>query len=135
MNISTFAEQHRLKVSRDECGDACVLGRIGTSNIYEYSANELGVMFITDGKKAPRTGLWKKFSAACFAAGMTLRQSGDAEGSFSFDPTDRAEAKVAIKGIRARVKRQMTPDRVAAMTATLAKARFYRSEPWQEAIS
>ena len=88
-------------------------------------------MFIADGKKAPRTGLWNSFRAACVAAGMTARQTGDAEGAFSFDPEDDRQAKVAIKVIRARTKRRMTPEsleRLAIMRQSLQK-------PLVEAVS
>ncbi len=122
--IRTFAEQHRLKTSREDCGDfvdLLVTGKQG--QIYECSDTELGVMFVTDGKKPPRTGLWNRFKAACLGVGMTLRQVGDAEGSFTFNPADPKQAKVAIKGIRARVKRQMTPESLARLASTSFKAK------------
>jgi hypothetical protein len=125
MLIEDFVKQNRLKITKDNCGDPIITGRIGQSNIYEYSDAELGVMFITGGKKSPRTGLWNKFKAACLGVGMTPRQVGDAEGSFSFDPTNSTQAKVAIKGIRARVKRQMTREslaRLATMRQSIAQS-------------
>src|SRR5437879_4270642 len=81
LNISEFASQYRLKLTRDECGDLVIAGRVGLSTIYEHSDGLFGVMFITD---AARTGLWNKFQSACLAAGMTPCQVGDAEGSFTF---------------------------------------------------
>jgi len=129
MTITEFAAQHRLKVTKDDCGDPVIAGRIDESNIYEYGDNELGVMFIT-GNKPPRTGLFNKFRAACLAVGMTLRQVGDAEGAFSFDPTDPKQAKVAIRGIRARVKRQMTSESLAR----LATIGFRAPKPTVEAL-
>lgn len=124
MDITEFAMQHRLKVTKDDCGDPVIAGRIDESNIYEYSLDgTLGVMFITDGKKAPRTGLWNKFQAACLDAGMTPRQVGDAEGAFSFDPANAKQAKTAIKGIRARIKRVMTPEQLAKLAKVGFKAR------------
>jgi hypothetical protein len=134
MTIQAFATDHRLKVTKDTCDDPAIMGRIGQSNIYEYSADELGVMFITDGKKEPRTQTWNKFKAACLGAGMTIHQSGDAEGAFSFDPTNKTQARVAIKGIKARVKRQMTPEQASAGAARLAKYRFLDQKPLQEAV-
>src|SRR5438477_8548961 len=117
MMISEFAAVHRLRLAKDECGDPVIFGRIGSSNIYDYGDGELGVMFIADG--APRTGLWNKFKTACLAAGMTLRQSGDAEGTFTFSPESKQQAKLAIKGIRARAKRQVSPEQAAAGAARL----------------
>jgi hypothetical protein len=117
MQIVDFATKHRLKITRDECGDPVIVGRIGQSNIYEYSDTELGVMFITDGRKPPRTGLCNTFKAAC-EAGMTLRQNGDAEAAFSFNLSNPEQAKVAIKGIRARFRREMTPEALARLAVT-----------------
>jgi hypothetical protein len=117
VNLSQFAEAHRLKLTKDDCGDPVITGRIGQSNIYEHSPPELGVAFITDGKKDPRTGLFNTFKIACLSAGMNLRQAGDAEGVFTFDPGDREQATVAIKGIRARAKRRISPEQAARLAA------------------
>lgn len=124
--IREFATEHRLKITRDgegEDSELVILGRIGESQIYQHSDTELGVLFMTDGRKPPRTGLFNTFRDACIEAGMTAHQIGDAEGSFLFDPKNTEQARVAIKGIRARVKRQMSPERIATLTATLARAR------------
>lgn len=128
--IAEFAAIHRLKyvrVGEGEDIERVVLGRIGQSSIYEYSETELGVSFMTDGRKAPRTELWNKFHAACLSAGMTPRQIGDAEGSFSFDPKNSKQAKVAIQGIRARVKRQLSPEQAQAGAARLPATRLAKS--------
>src|SRR5438045_419305 len=136
MDIFEFAARHRLKLGKDDCGDPVVFGRIGSSNVYDYGDGALGVMFIADG--APRTGLWNKFKSACLEAGMTLRQSGDAEGAFTFSPESKQQAKVAIKGIRARAKRQVSPEQAAAGSARLLLARqaqILAQKPQEEVIS
>ena len=74
-------------------------------------------MFITDGREDPRTNLYKKFKATCLEAGMTRRQSGDAEGAFSFNPANKLQTKAAIKGIRARAKRTVSPEQLARLAA------------------
>jgi hypothetical protein len=130
MTIQEFAERNRVKCAHDACGDPVIRGRIDESNIYEYSDTELGVAFITDAGKPPRTGLWKGFKVACLSAGMTLRQEGDAEGCFSFDPTNETQAKVALKGIRVRIKKQMSPE----MLAHLAEARLKVKKPLTAAL-
>jgi len=130
--ITEFASKHSLKsvrVGEGEDIERVILGRIGQSSIYEYSETELGVSFMTDGKKAPRTGLFNIFKAACLSVGMTVRQIGDAEGSFSFSPKDSRQAKVAIQGIRARVKRQMSPKQRQAGAARLAAFRLAKPLP------
>ena len=129
MDIKKFAAEHRLKLTRDGEGEDIeyvIAGRVGQSQIYEHGEGLLGVAFITSGKLPPRTGLFNTFCAACREAGMTSHQVGDTEGSFLFDPADLRQAKAAIRGVRARAKRQMSPERVAALTATLAAARRAR---------
>jgi hypothetical protein len=100
-------------------------GRIDESNIYEYSDVELGVAFVTSAKKSPRTGLWKRLKVACLSAGMRLRQEGEAEGCFTFDPTNPEQAKVALKGIRVRFRKQPSAEQLAS----LAKTAFKRKSP------
>jgi len=39
MKITEFANIHHLKVSRDDCGDPVVKGKLG--DLYEYSPSEL----------------------------------------------------------------------------------------------
>ena len=137
MNLNEFAARHRLKMTKDECGDLVIPGRVGSSNIYEYGDDALGVMFVTDVAEPPRTNLWNKFKAACLATGMMLRQSGDAEGAFTFAPDNAAQSKLAIKGIRARTKRQLSPEQAAAGAARLLAARqgqILARKPQQEVI-
>jgi hypothetical protein len=111
------------------------MGRIGESNIYEYSKSRLGVIFVPD---VPRAVKYNRFQAACLAAGMTQVQSADGEGAFIFDPADSKQANVAIKGIRARVRRQLTPEQRARLANYGFKgqnAQNSPSRPAQEAIS
>jgi len=135
LDIKAFATEHRLKVTRDGEGEDIehvIVGRIGQSQIYQHSQELLGVLFMSDGRKPPRTGLFNTFRDACIAVGMTPHQIGDAEGTFLFDPMNPEQAKAAIKGIRARVKRQMSPERIATLTMTLSRARLKVSNPCQE---
>ena len=134
--IKAFATVHRLKTVREGEGEDIeyvIPGRLGISSIYEWAPTELAVSFIPDGRKAPRTGLWNTFKAACISAGMIPRQIGDAEGTFSFSPINKTQAMVAIKGIKTRVKRQMSPEQAQAGAARLARHRFEAKTPKQEA--
>ncbi len=137
MTLEMFAKKNQLRFTKDAYGDPVIEGRIGESNISEYSATEFSVAFVTEGKKPPRTGLFNTFKAACLDAGMILRQLGDAEGIFTFDPENDAQAKVAIRGIRAKAKRQISPELAAAGAARLVAARnsrFLAQNPQQEAL-
>jgi hypothetical protein len=134
MKLEYFAKQYRLKVTKDVCGDSVIMGRIGDSNVYEYSDGQLGVMFIS---AKTRTGLFNRFKAVCLTVGMKPIQMGDAEGAFMFDPTNKEQAKVAIKGIRARVRRQLTPEQRSRLANVGFKARNAQnlaSSPTVEAI-
>lgn len=56
LSIEKFAEQHRMKTRRDDCGETIVAGRQG--QIYEYSKTELGVMFMPPPTKDDSWGRW-----------------------------------------------------------------------------
>lgn len=129
MTLKDFAEQYRLKLKFDECGDPVIQGRPDQTNIYEYSldGSRFGAMFMTSSKKSPRTQLWRKFQSACLDAGMTPHQIGDAEGSFLFDPSNQTQAKVAIRAAKAKARKRISPERRAALVATLAAARVARA--------
>ncbi len=118
MTLTTFAEQHRLKLMRDDCGDAVIRGKLG--HLYEYNSTELGLCFMP--ADDPRTRLWNNTNKACLAAGMTLRQNGDAEGCLSFDPASKEQAKLAIKAVVARPKRQLSPEQLARLASVGFKA-------------
>jgi hypothetical protein len=126
LDIIKFAAEYRLKITKDGTtgeDELVIDGRVGQSRIYQYDTESLAVAFITDGKQAPRTGLFNTFKSACVEAGMTPTQIGDAEGVFTFDPSNPKQAKVAIRGIRARAKRQVSPEQAAAGAARLAGIR------------
>jgi hypothetical protein len=69
----------------------------------------MGTMLITPASKPARTIFWNKMRGACQAAGMTLRQNGDAEGSFSFDPKNDQQVKLAMQLAGVRPKRKAIP--------------------------
>jgi hypothetical protein len=135
--LADFAEKNRLKVKRDDLGDAIILGKQG--HLYEYSATELGVMFMPPstesepwGRWCPKT--WGNLMRAAAAAGMTLRQNGDSEGCLSFDPKNSEQAKLAIKIAKVRPKRQSTPDQVARFLAAVQNARSKAFDPLQKEV-
>ena len=130
MTLKDFAERYRLRLAKDECDDPVIWGRPDQTNIFEHAidGSRFGVMFMTDGRKPPRTELWRKFQSACLAAGMTSNQVGDAEGTFLFDPADDAQAKTAIRVARVPRRKQLSPERREAMVAVLAAARAKRQQ-------
>jgi hypothetical protein len=120
MNLENFATKYRLKTRRspDDENELVVNGKQG--QVYEYSNNELAVSFMPGLVNGRGVGTWcpKRWSNIRRNAetlGMTLRQNGDSEGSLSFDPLNREQAKLAIQIARARQKRQMSPEAKAKL--------------------
>ena len=134
MNLEQFASKHRLKTRRspEDDGELVVNGKKG--QIYQYSESELAVAF-TPGLDKNRfgQGSWcpKKWGNLCreaLAAGMTIRQNGDSEGALSFDPANADLARLAIKISGSKVKRQLSADQIARLTATLRSGREKATE-------
>ena len=60
---------------------------------------------------------------------MTLRQNGDSEGSLSFDPSNREQAKLAIKIAGARPKRVLSPEHKAKLLTSSPLLLNFASPP------
>ncbi|MGC2182301.1 MAG: hypothetical protein WA637_03365 [Terriglobales bacterium] len=131
-HLVRFAAKHNLRVQRDDCNDPVILGKLG--HLYEYDSTELALMILPSGR-TPRPRLWNSKRERCMAAGMTLRQNGDAEGALSFNPEDKALAKLAIRMAGARPKRQMSPERRKAQLIVLEKARQVRKNSIRKGTS
>ena len=127
MDLSKFAKKYRLTLKIDNAdGTEVIFGRTG--QIYEYDLNLLCVMFIfpKDAKARPRG--WHNARTKCLAAGMTLRQNGDAEGSLSFDPENAEQARLAIRIAGAMRKRRLSEQLREEQAAQAAYARKFRDD-------
>jgi hypothetical protein len=116
MTIKEFAAKFKLRTKRDEDGEDIVLAKLG--QIYAYSDTQFGVMFLT---KSAR--LWNSRRQECEAAGMPCTQDGDTEGTLLFDPENKDQAKVAIRAVGARRKKELSPELRAQMAARLKNVR------------
>src|SRR5215471_271485 len=76
--IENFAQQHRLKIRRDECGDPIIPGKYG--HIFEWSDTRLGVIYMPDGEQSPNIRNWNKRRRKLIAAGCKITQDADGEG-------------------------------------------------------
>lgn len=112
MDIRAFANEYRLRTRRDEDGGRIVPGKHGKIDPYDIAT--LAVMILGS---TPRK--WGFARRAGEAAGMTVLQDGDAEGTLLFDPSNAEQARTAIKIAAAKRKRIMSP----AQREVLAKAR------------
>jgi hypothetical protein len=123
--LDRFASTHNLKIRRDECGDPIVSGKHG--HIYEADGR-LGVCLLDNRPSLPtkaRTLLNLRRKA--LAAGFTPHQLGEAESILLFDPEDKEQASLAIRLVRAKAKRTLTPERRAALFQQMARVRQYRT--------
>ena len=119
MTLESFAEQYRAKIRRDETdGTDTILGRLG--QIYEYGDDQLAVMFLPAGESSARK--WAAVKRQAEVVGMTLRQSGDDEGVFTFNPADPQQCQVALKIAGVKVRRQMSPERLGRLATFEFKA-------------
>jgi hypothetical protein len=122
MTITDFATQHRLKTKHDKGDDTTIIpGKAG--QLYEYSDEEFAVMYILPATKPARPRVWEQdVRPVRRAAGMVLRQKGDAEGALSFNPENREQVKLAIKLAGVKRKRQMSEKQKAVAEAALRLA-------------
>jgi hypothetical protein len=126
-NITEFASKHNLqKPTLDPDTSMVIHGKTG--QLYEFSDSRLGVIYSSAIKGGSRykdktSQRNNTAQAECLAVGMTLEQQGDLECSFSFDPSDSKQSRVAIKTAGAKAKRQYSEAAILARTARLAQWR------------
>jgi hypothetical protein len=111
--IETFAQQHRLKVTRDECNDQAIQGRRG--HLY-FDGAELCLM-VLDGKPAIASK-WKALGGKLWLGDKT---EGVQDVKITGIPLENA--RPAIRMCRIKPKRIMTEAQRAVAFAALGKAR------------
>ncbi len=122
MTIGNFAHQRRLKLRHDPDDYTTIIaGREGHSHLFEYSDDLFGVMIMPETGTAHR---WKLARAAFELAGMVIRQSGDQEGTASFDPANSEQVKIAMKYAKVRPRRQLSPQHRSRLSAANQDTRF-----------
>ena len=110
--IQEFAKKYRLHTRRDTDGTDIIPGKLG--HLYEYCSSSMGMLFLPPGE--PRTRLWNTIRQKALAAGMVLRQDGDAEGALSFQAANPEQARLAIRLVKVRAKRNASPAQLANLT-------------------
>lgn len=101
--VKQFAETYRVRARRDECGELIIPGRIG--HVYEHGTGRFGVYLECATKRA-----WKSAKRTLTAAGFTIRQNGDLEGTALFNPANEQQARLALEIARVRKRRVVTPE-------------------------
>jgi hypothetical protein len=113
--LAGFAEQYRLRVKRDECGDLVIRGKFGY--LYELDAGRFGIVLESPADNGHSDKTLRARKRRAIAAGFLLRQEGDCEAVLLFDPWDAKQAALAVQMIHARKIRQAAPPTDAQLRA------------------
>lgn len=150
MTLVEFAEQYRVRTRQDECGETIIPGKMWKvqpksnfagpnrlwqygNQIYEHGNGQFGLLLmfpVDNGKEIGGSGKsakWVNAQKKLIAAGFTIRQKGDAEGTALFNPEDKAQARFALKLAGIKTRRQLSPERRAALASQLAAARAQKA--------
>jgi hypothetical protein len=131
LGLGEFATRYRLKTSMDECGETVIWGKHG--QVYEWGPGRLGAMYIPDeacrhrGKPKPAklsARKWGNARRALQKGGFELIQNGDWEGMLLFDAENVDQASLAIRILRIKRRRKLSPEQAAKAAETLRKFRF-----------
>jgi len=128
--IGQFAEKYREKTKRDECGDTIIPGKTG--HIAEGFVAGFGICAMESTRKR-----WGNVRRKLEAAGFLVRQDADTEGVAIFDPANKHQAKLALRLVRVKTRRQMvapSPAQLAVRERFARNSRLNRSLPEQAGI-
>ena len=132
--IKEFAEQHKLTAKTDSCGETVIPGNPRDAkrvedrpHIFDNGDGRLGVCYLDTGP-APSVAKYRNAQRKMLAAGFVQNQSGDAEGTLLFDPANKEQSKLAIKVVKARPNRQLSPGRLELLKAQGAMLASFRSD-------
>jgi hypothetical protein len=131
MNLQTFAEQYRLRVRKDSCGDEVIPGRradkAGPDRVeaHHHVYEEAGKFFAY--LNFPTTGRWNNARRRLVTAGLAPVVDTDLDGILAFNPDDGSQVQTLLKLIGVRVRRQLTPEQREQLRARLAKKECHSS--------
>jgi len=128
-SIKEFAEKYRVRTKRDSCGEDIITGKRVPKDmpkrveyachVYDHGDGRFGLLLLLKTKRA-----WNNAKKELTAAGFTIKQNGDTEGTALFNPEDQTQAGLAFKLARIRARREMTPEARAAASERLRLARL-----------
>ncbi len=132
--LQSFAERHRLKIKLESCRDPIIPGKKTATgmpdrveyrnHIYDHGdGGTLGLclMFSTKAR-------WTYAKKKLLAVGFVIRLDGDTEGTALFDPADFQQARLAIRIVGAKRRRELTAGDRLDRAARLKRARSRKSE-------
>ncbi len=118
MTIEKFAEQFRLRIARDECGDKIIRGKRG--HLY-FAGSELCLMVI-DGTPAIRSH-WESLGGKLWQGDISPNAHCRRVQDIKIESIPLQNALAAIKMVRARQKRVLSTDALEASRERMLKAR------------
>jgi hypothetical protein len=118
MNIEQFAEQFRLRITRDECGDKIIPGKRG--HLY-FAGGELCAMVI-DGAPAKRSR-WEALGGRLWLGDVSPNQAGRRVQDVKVGAIPPQKAQAAIEMVRCRQKRVLSAEELEASRKHMLKAR------------
>lgn len=116
MTVEAFAEQHRLRLRRNDCGEHFIPCRRG--QILDYGDGRFGVMILND---SPR--VWGNARRSMEAAHFEILQDGEEEGVGLFDPTNARQVKVAFKVAKPCRRKNLSEETLAKLSRQVRIAR------------
>jgi hypothetical protein len=131
--ITLFAETYRVRIKKDSCGELIIPGSLRladmperleyASHLYEYGdGRRFGVLLTFQSKKG-----WTDAKRVLLAAGFTVVQDGDTEGTALFDPHDDRQARLALKFARVRPRRTLSKEQREALSVRMQHARRFKT--------
>jgi hypothetical protein len=105
MNIQDFADQFRLRITRDECNDKIISGKRG--HLY-FAGGKLCLMVI-DGAPAIRRH-WEALGGRLWMGDISLSAKGQRVQDVKIEDIPIENAATAIKMVRARQKRVLSSE-------------------------
>jgi hypothetical protein len=128
MNLTQFAEQYRLKIRKDACGDELIAARkidrgiIAAMDRLEdhHHVHEIDgrfFLYVNYSTKARMNVARKKL----VPAGALIINDGETDSIFGFDSENTELVKLVLKIARLKGKRVLTDEQKEAMRARLTK--------------
>lgn len=126
MTIARLAEAHRVRTRIDSCGEKIITGRPHKAprpecrnQVFDYGDGEhFGVSLLLSNAR-----LWRNARKRLTAAGMSIHQDGDTEGTLLFDPCNPKQARAAIKEAGIKRKKVLSEPVRIARAMRLKRAR------------
>jgi hypothetical protein len=116
MNIQDFADQFRLRITRDECNDKIISGKRG--HLY-FAGGELCLMVI-DGAPAIRRH-WEALGGRLWMGDISLSAKGQRVQDVKIEGIPIENARAAVKMVRARQKRILSSEQREACLTRLRR--------------